>query len=115
MIPRNSRLPVQITKTFVTSEPNQQRVNIRVLEGDAPDPVACSLVGNCRITGLPANLPKGTPVEVTYAFDENGRIRVSAKEPSSGVAAAIEIERRGGLSAAQVDTFTVLANDYKVE
>ena len=115
MIPRNSRLPAHVTKTFLTSEPNQQRVNIKVLEGDAPDPAACSQVGNCRITNLPANLAKGTPIEVTYAFDQNGRIRVSAREPSSANEATIEIERRGGLTANQVDSFTVLANDYKVE
>ena len=62
------------------------------MEGDAPDPAACSQVGNCRITNLPANLAKGTPIEVTYAFDQNGRIRVSAREPSSAVEATIEID-----------------------
>lgn len=75
MIPRNSKLPVEVKRTFVTSEPNQQRVNIKVIEGDAPDPDACSLLGNCRITGLPKDLPKGSPIEVTYAFDESGRVR----------------------------------------
>ena len=78
MIPRNSKLPAEVKRTFVTSEPNQQRVNIKVIEGDAPDPAACSLLGNCRITGLPKNLPKGSPIEVTYAFDASGRVRVRA-------------------------------------
>ena len=36
MIPRNSKLPVEVSRTFVTSEPNQQRVNVKVIEGDAP-------------------------------------------------------------------------------
>ena len=115
MIPRNSRLPIEAKQTFVTVEPNQQRVSIKVLEGDAPDPAACSLVGNCRITSLPKDLPKGSPIEVTYAFDKSGRIRVQAKDKTGGKAAEIEIERRGGLNDTQVDALTTLAGDYKVE
>jgi molecular chaperone DnaK len=115
MIPRNSKLPVEVRRTFATSEPNQQRVNIRVMEGDAPDPAACSMLGNFRITGLPENLPKGSPIEVVYAFDESGRVRVRAQDKTGGKEAAIEIERRGGLSATQLDAFTNLAGDYRVD
>jgi molecular chaperone DnaK len=115
MIPRNSKLPVEIHRTFVTSEPNQQRVNIKVIEGDAPDPDACSMLGNCRITGLPPGLPKGSPIEVTYAFDASGRVKVQAKEKTGGKEAEIEIERKGGLSATQLNSFTSLADAYRVD
>jgi molecular chaperone DnaK len=115
MIPRNSRLPVEVHRTFATSEPNQQRVNIKVLEGDAPDPDACSLLGNCRITGLPKSLPKGSPIEVVYAFDASGRVRVRAQDKTGGQEAEIEIERKGGLNAGQINTFTTLADSYKVD
>jgi molecular chaperone DnaK len=115
MIPRNSRLPIEAHQTFATIEANQQRVSVKVLEGDAPDPAACSLVGTCRITNLPPNLPKGSPIKVTYAFDKSGRIRVTARDETGGQEAAIEIERRGGLSESQVDTLTSLAEAYKVE
>jgi molecular chaperone DnaK len=115
MIPRNTKLPVEAKQSFVTIEPNQQRVTIKVLEGDAPDPAACSLVGNCRITDLPKELPKGSPIEVTYAFDKSGRIRVTARDKTGGKEAAIEIERRSGLNEAQVDALTALAEGYKVD
>lgn len=115
MIPRNSKLPVEVKRTFVTSEPNQQRVNIKVIEGDAPDPDACSLLGNCRITGLPKDLPKGSPIEVTYAFDESGRVRVQAQDKTGGKQAAIEIERKGGLNANELAAFTELAGGYRVD
>jgi molecular chaperone DnaK len=115
MIPRNSRLPTEVRRTFATSEPNQKRVNIRVIEGDAPDPDACSLLGNFRITGLPENLPKGAPVEVVYAFDASGRVRVSAQEKTGGKEAAIEIERKGGLNDSQLNAFVSLADSYQVD
>ena len=115
MIPRNTTLPFHVTQTFQTNRDNQQQIIVQVLEGDAPDPVACSLLGKCRITELPPNLPKGSPVEVTYAFDRAGRINVSAREQTTGKAAVIEIERRGTLNDAQVDAFTKLASEYVVQ
>lgn len=115
MIPRNSQLPIEVHRTFATSEPNQQRVTVKVIEGDAPDPEACSLVGNCRITGLPKDLPKGSPIEVTYAFDASGRVRVKAKDKTGGKEAEIEIERKGGLDANQLNNFTALADKYQVD
>jgi molecular chaperone DnaK len=115
MIPRNTPLPVEVKKTFVTRKDNQQRVSIQVIEGDAPDPRACSLLGKCRIADLPEELPKGSPVEVTYAFDASGRIAVSAKETTGGKEAVIQIERRGGLNDRQVDAYTKLAQEYEVE
>jgi molecular chaperone DnaK len=115
MIPHNSRLPAEKTQLFYTNEPNQQRVSIKVLEGDAPDPNACTLIGTCRVTGLPPNLPAKSPIEVTYSFDRAGRVRVRARDQAGGREAAIEIERRGGLDDQQIDAFTRLATEYKVE
>jgi molecular chaperone DnaK len=115
MIPRNSRLPVEIKRTFATYEEGQKRVNVQVNEGEAPDPAACSLVGNCRITGLPEGLPKGAPIEVTYAFGTDGRISVTARDKNGGKEATINIERKGSLSDAQIKGFEALATEYRVE
>jgi len=115
MIKRNSRLPVEVSQTFKTNKVGQERVTIKVTEGDAPDPDACLLIGNCRITDLPAGLPEGSPIEVTYAFDASGRVKVSARDKTGGREAAIEIERRGGLDEAQLDAYTSLAGNYQVE
>lgn len=115
MIPRNTQLPFEVKRTFHTNHENQQRVNIQVNEGEAPDPQACSLMGNCRITNLPEGLPKGSSIEVTYAFDKSGRITVSAKDMTGGVQATIEIQRQGSLNDEQIDAYRVLADHYKVE
>jgi molecular chaperone DnaK len=115
MIPRNSRLPIEAKQLFCTNKDNQARVTVQVLEGDAPDPLACSLLGKCRITELPENLPKGAPVEVTYAFNTGGRITVKAVEKTGGKETGIEIERRAGLTEDQVDVFARLAADYRIE
>jgi molecular chaperone DnaK len=54
-------------------------VTIRVVEGESDRPDACSQVGVCTIRDLPLNLPEGYPVQVSYSYQENGRLRVLAK------------------------------------
>jgi molecular chaperone DnaK len=115
MIPRNSKLPIEVRRTFATNEDGQQRVRLRVTEGDAPDPAACSLLGECVISNLPKNLPRKSPIEVTYAFGADGRVRVSAIDKTGGQQASIEIERRGSLDQDQLTAFTNLAEQYSVE
>ena len=115
MIPRNTRLPAKKTNTFATNKDGQSRVSIKVVEGDAPDPDACSMLGKCRITDLPENLPKGSPVEVTYSFSKSGRVSVEARETTGGKQAEIEIERQGNLTETEIDSFMELAANYQVE
>ena len=116
MIPKNTSIPYEITQRFVTNSDNQQRIHVSVLEGDATDPAACEEIGDFRIFGLPANLPKGSPVEVTYKYDASGRIGVSARELTGNNEAATEIVRaNANASDEAVDVLSGLAAEYEVE
>ncbi|MEZ6064238.1 MAG: Hsp70 family protein [Planctomycetaceae bacterium] len=115
MIPKNTSIPYHITQRFVTNTANQQRIHICVLEGDAIDPAACTLIGDFRIFNLPPNLPAGAPVEVTYSYDKNGRISVKARELTSNAEAQTEIVRDSGLEESGIDAFESLASGYSVE
>ena len=115
MIKRNTEIPASVSQKFVTTSDNQQRIHVVILEGDASDPDACSTIGDFRILNLPANLPKGSPVEVTYRYDANGRIHASARELTGNNESATEIVRDSGLDKDGVDRFEVLAKDYMVE
>lgn len=115
MIPKNTAIPFSFSQRFRTNVPNQQRIHVYVLEGDAPDPMACSQIGDFSITNLPPNLPAGSPVEVTYSYDANGRVSIAAREMNSGKAASTEITRASGLSDQNVNAMEQLASDYRVE
>ena len=52
------------------------------MEGESQRPEDCIALGDCVVRDLPAGLPKGTPVEVEYAYHANGRIAVGARVPS---------------------------------
>ncbi|HSQ57408.1 MAG TPA: molecular chaperone DnaK, partial [Gemmata sp.] len=69
-----------------------------ILQGQAHQAEACIPVGECWIEGLPANLPKNSPVRVECGVAANGRIEVTATDLTSGRAAAAVIHRPGGLT-----------------
>ena len=83
LIPRNSPLPASATKIYGTMKDNQPEVVIPILEGESTFVDDCAMLGTCRITGLPKNLPKGSPVEVTFTLDPSGRLHVRAMESIS--------------------------------
>ena len=115
MIPKNTTVPVKVSQRFATNSPNQQRIHVCILEGDAIDPDACTVIGDFRVLNLPPNLPAGSPVEITYEYDKNGRIGATARELTSNREAKTEIIRDSGLTNDGVDTFEILAKDYSVE
>ena len=115
MIPKNTTIPAHVSQRFATNSPNQQRIHVCILEGDALDPDACTVIGDFRVVNLPPNLPAGSPVEITYEYDKNGRFGATARELTSNREAKTEIVRDSGLTTDNVNAFETLAKDYSVE
>ncbi len=114
MIPRNSLLPSQKLQRFKTNTRNPDGIRVRLLEGESADASACTVVGECRITGLPENLPAGSPVEVTYQYDVNRHIAVYAKEMTGGNEASVRIVWDAGESLTSPADLRVVAESYHV-
>jgi molecular chaperone DnaK len=98
IIPKNTPLPHSKSKRFKTFKESQQNVKVTVLEGESEVPDACIEVGTCVIRDLPPNLPAGWPVEVRYAYQENGRLKVTAKLIGHGARVTAEFIRDNSLS-----------------
>ena len=82
LIPRNTALPAQATERFATKSAGQRSIVIQVLEGESSSPGDCTAIGRTVIRDLPDGLPKGWPVEVTFAYGANGRLSVRARSPA---------------------------------
>jgi molecular chaperone DnaK len=116
MIPRNTPVPHEVNQRFGTNADGQQRIHVEILEGDAVDPAACELIGDFRVFNLPASLPKGSPIAITYAYDGSGRITANAKELTGNNEANAEIVRDGGLDEAAVSlAVDLIDQDYVIE
>jgi molecular chaperone DnaK len=105
LIPHNTALPVEVLKRFVTVSQNQKHVTVRVVEGESHNAAECIPVGSCRIQELPLGLPKGSPIDVKFSYDNSGRLHVEAVEPSSGRRANVAIHRKmASAQARQTET-----------
>lgn len=98
LIPKNTQLPAAASRVYRTVVENQQRVRVKVLQGEAHQADACIHIGECWIEGLPANLPKSSPVQVRCGCGSNGLIDVMALDMTSGKMARAEIHRSSGLA-----------------
>ena len=116
MIPKNTPVPHSVKQRFGTNTAGQSRVHVEILEGDAIDPAACELIGDFRVFNLPASLPKGAPIEITYAYDSSGRISATAKELTGNNEATAEIVRESGMDDKDiVNALDVLTSQYDIE
>ena len=104
LIGSNSALPVTKRTTFQTINDGQTGVKIVVLEGENPDPDANARIGEAVISGLPPR-PKGSPVEVAYHYDRDGRIHVYARDVRSGKSVRTVLERTGAMTRGQHQQF----------
>ena len=102
LILRNTSLPCEIKRTFVTRTDNQPNVKVKLLEGESSLPSHCSRLATATIKNLPPGLPKGTPIDVRYSLQSNGRLTVSAAIPGHGEDAQIELQRVRGLADKRV-------------
>lgn len=98
LIPRNTPLPTTQCKRFKTFQDNQPNVAVRVIEGGDASGQNGTHIGKCVVTDLPPNLPKGTPVEVSFSYSPNGRLVVEAFLPTVERGATLEIQRTSGLT-----------------
>ena len=99
LIEANTPLPVAKTHVFGTVVANQGRVHVRIVESGAGADRPPTVLGDCEITDLPANLPEGTEIEVTISYDHQAQVHVSAREPVSGRRAEVELVRQENVNS----------------
>jgi molecular chaperone DnaK len=105
LIPRNTPLPAKARRVFLTQKENQQSILVQIVEGESFDPRECAPLGKCVVRGLPAGLPKHTPVDVEFEYRENGRLHVDVSLPESQLCLTEEITRENSLTPEQRDAW----------
>lgn len=115
LIPKNTALPHEELVRVATNSPNQRSVRIRVLQGDYRDPDACLLLDEFVISDLPVGLPAGSPIDVTYKYDESGRVHVTALVVATGQSGELSITCDGIHSESELVAWKTLVASYLVE
>jgi len=102
LIPKNTQLPFAASRVYGLRFAGTSAIRVRVLEGESPDPDHCIEIGDCRITGLPEDLPRGAPIQVRLAYEPNGLVNVMALDMTNGKFVQSVIERHNGLTEADI-------------
>lgn len=115
LIPKNTQLPTANSRVYRTRVENQQRVQVKVLQGEAHQADACINIGECWIEELPSNLPEKSPVQVRCSVGSNGLIDVMALDMTSGKMARTEIHRSSGLSEEELAREAEFVRSLKIQ
>jgi molecular chaperone DnaK len=103
LIPRNTTIPTEKSEIFTTSVDNQNFVPVHVLQGEREMAADCRSLAHFDLTGIPP-APRGVPkIQVTFRIDENGIVRVEAKDLGTGRKQEVKVTPTSGLSPEEVD------------
>ncbi|KAG2083835.1 Hsp70 protein-domain-containing protein [Suillus cothurnatus] len=115
VVPRNTPIPTNKSRTFTTVEDNQTTVSFPVYEGECTQCRDNRLLGEFELTGIPP-MPRGqAELVTTFEVDANGLLNVSAQDRASGrKASTVSITNSTGrLSSAKIDQMIKDAEQYK--
>ena len=115
LILRNSTIPASVSEEFSTGVDNQTAVEMAVYQGERELAADCRLLGQFKLSGIPA-LPAGLPrIMVTFLVDADGVLRVTAREQRTGVEASIQIVPTFGLTRDEVRRMMIESIDNAQE
>ena len=105
LIPKNTKVPVSITKRFVTRSYGRggTHIDIDITQGDTTDLTLAEHLGTGKITGIRPNEPDRQPVDVTMEFDDQGRLHIHALYVPRNQDMEMSLEIPGGLCQEEVE------------
>ena len=79
IIPRNTVIPVTRTDRFYTALPGQRAAKVEIYQGEHEWVKNNYRLGEFLLTGIPVNWSGHEEIDVTYRYDLNGILEVTAK------------------------------------
>jgi molecular chaperone DnaK len=101
LISRGTELPRITTSKATTDDENQASVTVRLLEGESRQAAECVPIGQLMLHELPAELPRYSPIEVSYRCTAEGQLEFEAKMQQTGQSVSADFES-AGLTKTQV-------------
>jgi molecular chaperone DnaK (HSP70)/uncharacterized protein YegL len=79
IIPKNTTIPCDLSRDdLATTYDGQASVTVHLVQGEDSDPLACVPLATYEFSGIPGRRAGDSRVRVTYRFDENNVVDVSA-------------------------------------
>jgi molecular chaperone DnaK len=95
LIARNSPVPCEHSRAFVTANDDQTLVRVRVCQGQSTRFSENTVLGEVELSGL-TKAPRGSvKIEVTFTLDESGILSVAARDAKTGAATRAQLKLIG--------------------
>lgn len=103
IIEKNTTIPTKKSMAFTTVEDNQRRVRIHVLQGESPQASKNISLAFFDLVGI-ETAPSGVPqIDVSFAIDADGLVRVSAIDLATGKEQGIVVKPSSGLNKKELN------------
>ncbi len=103
IIDKNTPIPIEKSKTFTTSRDGQERVRIKVYQGEDNRSEGCELLGEFEFSGFKIGYRGDVKIEVTFEIDGNGIVNVAATDVDTGQKTSTTITLSSGLTEADIE------------
>ena len=101
LIPEATRLPYEFRGRFAYAYENMTAVRVEVTEGVGTTRDEVTVIGKVELTGLPPR-PRGTPIEVIYAYGVDQILSVRVIDVETGRMREATIAFKGGMTRDEV-------------
>jgi molecular chaperone DnaK len=95
IIEKNTPIPVERTRNFVTSHDDQTLVNIQVCQGESRRFTENALLGTLTLDNIPPRKRGDAEIEVTFTIDTDGILNVRARDVRTNMAQQARIQVLG--------------------
>ena len=102
VIDKNTSIPIDRTRAFVTASDLQESVKIKVYQGESRLASECQMLGEFSFSGFKLAKRGDVKIEVTFEIDTDGIVQVSAVDVETGSQASTTISLSGGLEEDEI-------------
>src|SRR6266851_9312208 len=102
IIDKNTPIPIDRSKAFTTSRDGQEKVKIRVYQGESNRSEECEMLGEFEFSGFRIGYRGEAKIEVTFEINTDGIVKVSATDVGTGQKTSTTISLSSGLNEADI-------------
>lgn len=95
IIPRNQPIPARHTRPYqlrVSSQRSRNKLEVFMTQGESNDPLDVAFLGQYIFSGVPSVSGRVAVIDISYAYNKNGVVEVSAVERSTQTPLQLRIE-----------------------
>jgi molecular chaperone DnaK len=106
IIDKNTPIPIERSKSYTTNRDGQEKVKIRVYQGESNKAADCEMLGEFEFSGFRIGYRGEVRIEVTFEIDTNGIVNVTAADVETGQKTSCTIRLSSGLTEDMIKSAT---------